>query len=113
MTPVKIDKSVIYRMEIRELKDEIARLKEQVSKYDKVRFEHARLKKVEARLGADIGLIEQIDELEAKLDLVQVENARLKALLDTTRENAQTQIFDLQQEIGKFKKMLSEVVDDE
>jgi len=68
--------------------------------------EIARLKKIEERLGADIGLIEQIDELEAKLDLVQVENGELKELLHTTRENAQSQIFEL-------KKMLSEVVDDE
>ena len=67
--------------EINKQSMEIARLKEQVSKYDKVRFEHARLKKIEERLGADIGLIEQIDELEAKLDLVQVENDKFKQML--------------------------------
>ena len=51
----------------------------------------------------------------ANKELVEArrEIAQLQSLLDTTRENAQTQIFDLQQEIGKFKKMLSEVVDDE
>ena len=202
MTPVKIDKSVINRMEIRELKDEIARLKQNNNDCEtsnaRLQEEIARLKKIEKRLGADIGLIEQIDELEAKLDLVQVENGELKkeksrlidllfgtlcqpdrcknweedpesriggedpssscicydsdryykngemscfewnekqcnqdcslldltceaekerdelkALLHTTRENAQTQIFDLQQEIVKFKQMLSGVLDDD
>ena len=123
----------IYEAQIEQLKEQLTTLKET----DDALLGDLReqLAKYEERLGSNIGLIEQIDELEAKLELVEYEheemdkawitlsnrylheeptegldlakeNAELKALLDTTRENAQSQIFEL-------KKMLSEVVDDE